>query len=430
MANEKKVKDLLLNEEEVLQSFHDESSFSSIRKPAYDLWKKCPVPTTRDEYWKYTRIAPLLNKTYGIAEGKESFDTSFLRDLDAYNLVFVNGVFSSEYSSPLVSDKFIITDLQSAKENHSNLIDDAFKDDSEDHDYFSLLNSAFHQNGPFIWIGKNFEIDKPVRIAHLITDKDRLVNSKGFVISEHGSSVKIIETWDQEDSLDNLINSKMNYQLEENAQVEVIKVQSIGSKNVLITQDFIDQNDDSRFTSHCVSMEGKMIRNNLNSNLLGQGAECNLNGLYMLRGSEHADNHTLIHHAVPNCNSNELYKGILNEKSKGVFNGKVIVGRDAQKTNAFQYNANILLTDDCQVYSKPELEIYADDVKCSHGSTTGQLDDEALFYLQSRGIGKEKARNLLLKAFTMDVLEKITIPELRERIELYISERYHTNDYT
>ena len=402
--------------------------FHLSEKQAYDLWKKCPVPTTRDEYWKYTRVAPLLNKTYAVSEEKGAFDTTFLRDLDAYNLVFVNGVFSSEHSNPIVSEDFIISDLQSAKKNHSDLIKESVKSDSEVHDYFSLLNSAFHQNGPFVYVGKNVTIDKPIHITHLSSEKDRLVNLKGFVISNQGSSVKIIETWDHDDSHENLINSKMNYQLEENAQVEVIKVQSIGTDNALINQDFIEQNSNSRFTSNCVSIDGKMIRNNINSNLNGEGSECNLNGLYMLRGSEHVDNHTLVRHLVPNCNSNELYKGILNEKSKGVFNGKVIVGRDAQKTNAFQYNANILLSDDSQIYSKPELEIYADDVKCSHGSTTGQLDEEALFYLQSRGIGKEKARNLLLQAFTIDVLEKITIPELRERITAYISERYHTND--
>jgi Fe-S cluster assembly protein SufD len=173
-------------------------------------------------------------------------------------------------------------------------------------------------------------------------------------------------------------------------------------------------------------MEGQLIRNNLNVDLNDEGAECNMNGLYMMKSDQHVDNHTLIKHVAPNCLSNELYKGILNEQSKGVFNGKVMVMPYAQKTNAFQSNANILLTDEAQVFSKPELEIYADDVKCSHGSTTGQLDEEALFYLQTRGMTEDGARNLLLYAFAKEVLEKLSNKALKEEIDQYIANRYHT----
>ena len=418
---------LIHDEENVLKSLQKDSKFSSIRQGAYDNWKKTPIPTTRDEYWKYTRLAPLLKKTYNFSSETSPFDTTFLREIDAYNLVFVDGIFSREHSDCINENDFVLSDLQSIAEKMPERITKYFKGD-ETNDYFSLLNTAFYQNGPFIHLGKNKVLDKPVRIAHLATESDRLVNIKGLIIAEANSEAHIIETWDNSHATENLYNSRFDIDVHENAGLELIKIQSIGSENGLINQEFIEQEASSRFTISTVSMDGKMIRNNLNITLNGQGAESNLNGLYMLKGNEHVDNHTKVNHAVPNCESNELYKGILNEKSKGVFNGKVVVSRDAQKTNAFQYNGNILLTDEAQVYSKPELEIYADDVKCSHGSTTGQLDEEALFYLESRGISKDNARNLLLKAFAMEVLDKISLEEIRDRIDHYLSARYHTDD--
>jgi Fe-S cluster assembly protein SufD len=429
MATANKSNPLISNESTLIESLEKENGYAWLRRDAYALWKNCPAPTTRDEYWKYTRLGPILNKSYEISSVSKSFDASLLRGIDAYNLVFVNGLFSADHSDVLNKDDVIIADLNSLKSQKLPIIEALMGRIVEENDYFSLLNSAFHQNGPFVWIGKNTVLDKPVRIAHVITDKERMINIKGFVSVEKAGQVKIIESWDNEGASDNLMNSRMDYNLHENARIELIKIQSAGSSNALISQDFVNQEANSFFRAGTISIDGKMIRNNMNTVLNGEGSSCNLSGLYMLKGEEHVDNHTLITHAVPHCESRELYKGILNEKSKGVFNGKVIVSRDAQKTNAFQYNGNLLLTDDAQVYSKPELEIYADDVKCSHGSTTGQLDEEAMFYLQSRGIGKDKAKNLLLYAFAREVLDEISIPEIRERIDHYISSRYHTNDY-
>ena len=425
MAREKKHTELLKNESEVIDSLLKQNGSASARKEAYDRWKDCPAPTSRDEYWKYTRVAPLLKKTYSISNEAEKFDQRFLRNIDAYNLVFVNGVFSEKDSDVIHENDFICSSIKTAQSSGNKRLSEVLDKNPDGNDYFSLLNSAFHQDGPFIFVGRNKVLDKAVRILHISADKDRLVNIKGGIIAESNSKAVIIETWDNDESSDNFFNSRMDGIVEDNASIEYIRIQSIGEKNSLIHQDFVDQSKDSRFTASTISMDGKLIRNNVNVNLNGEGGECNLNGLYMLRGEEHVDNHTQVIHAVPHCESNELYKGILNEKAKGVFNGKVIVARDAQKTNAFQYNGNILLTDDAQVYSKPELEIYADDVKCSHGATTGQLDEEALFYLESRGIGKENARNLLLKAFAMEVLDKIGNDVVREGINEYISKRYY-----
>lgn len=418
-------KNLFLDEEGLLNNLSSEGSFSEDRKEAYKRWKETPAPTTRDEYWKYTRVAPLLNKTYNVDFKPASFNEALMRDIEAYNLVFVNGLFVEEKSDRIVEDNLVISDLKWVMENRPALLPSVKEEAAGD--YFSLLNSAFFQNGHFIFVGKGQQLEKPVRIAHITTGNERMVNVRGMVKMGENSEARIIETWDQDSANQNLVNSRTDYVLSANARLDVIKLQSMEGSNSLINQDFADQSRDSNLTVSTISMSGKMIRNNTNSDLNGEHSECNLNGLYMLKGSEHVDNHTKVNHAVPHCESNELYKGILNEKSKGVFNGKVIVSRDAQKTNAFQYNGNILLTDDAQIYSKPELEIYADDVKCSHGSTTGQLDQEALFYLQSRGIGKDAARNLLLTAFASEVLDRIKVPELKERIDQYISERYNTD---
>lgn len=415
---------LLNNEQEFLQSFRNEADFSALRNEAYSLWKKTPAPTSRDEYWKYTRLAPILKKTYKTSNAEKHIDTSILKDLNCHKLVFVNGIFDSSHSTIIEDNDFILCDILSAKKNHKELINDKIIAVSGSADYFSLLNDAFHQNGPFIWIGKNKVLEKPVRVINIINEKERLINIKGFIIAEENSKTVVLETWENEDSANNLLNSKTDYYLHQNASLEAIKLQCIGSQNSLVNQDFVKQKRDSSFIAHTYSLGSGMVRNNLNSSLDEAGAHSELNGLYTLKGSEHVDNHTKIIHAAPHCESHELYKGILNEKSKGIFNGQVVVARDSQKTNAFQYNGNILLTDDAEVYSKPELEIYADDVKCSHGSTTGQLDEDALFYLQARGISKVNARKLLLRAFAGEVLEKISQKEIKEFLENFIEEFY------
>lgn len=417
---------LFSNEEEALKSLNDLNGFSNFREEAFKLWKETSPPTSRDEYWKYTRVAPLLKKTYHFNEAKVSDNISIPELENSLNLVFVNGQVVKELSTSRFDDDFIFCDLKTAKEKHADLLKDKLSNLGDSKDYFSLLNNAFHQNGPFIYAGKNKQIDEVLNIVHLSGEEDRLINLKGLVIAEVGSKVLMAESYLENGGLKNLINTRNNYFLNDNASVELIKFQDIGAQNNLVNQDFVNQSRDSRFTSHTISISGNMIRNNVNSDLNGEGANCELNGLYTLKGEEHVDNHTQVTHAVPHCESHELYKGVLNEKSKGVFNGKVIVSRDAQKTNAFQYNGNILLSDNAEIYSKPELEIYADDVKCSHGSTTGQLDEEAMFYLQARGISKEGARNLLLQAFASEVVDKIPVQGIKEQIEKHLINRYHT----
>ncbi|MFB0925053.1 MAG: Fe-S cluster assembly protein SufD, partial [Vicingaceae bacterium] len=204
------------------------------------------------------------------------------------------------------------------------------------------------------------------------------------------------------------------------------KIQNNAGESYQISSEQLYQRKDSNFTINTMTLQGTLVRNNLNIEVHGEGCETNLNGIYLGEAKNHIDNHTIVDHLKPNCNSNEVYKGILDDNSVGVFNGKVFVRRDAQKTNAFQQNNNILLTDDAVINSKPELEIYADDVKCSHGSTIGQLDDEAIFYLRARGVSKRSAINMMITAFVKDALERVSIPELKNYIETKIDTRFNS----
>lgn len=422
MSDEKET--LIQEQGEFLSSLKDENLMFQDRLNSYNSWKSCPMPSMRDEYWKYTRVSSLLKKSYKIVSAQSHLEATIEKEIDAINLVFINGIFSPEDSDIIDRQGLIISDLRSAivserlELSHLQLLEDKS-------DYFSLLNRSFYLNGPFISVGKNCNLDKPIRIVHVLTESDRLINIKGLVVVEDGASVKIVETWDSGDSVENLLNTNTVFSLAANASAELIKIQSIGEKNNIISQEFGTVQKDSKLSIHTLSTEGNLIRNNINISLSGEGSECYLNGLFLASGKQHIDNHTCVNHDVPNCYSNELYKGILDDKAKGVFNGKVIVARDAQKTNAFQYNGNLLMSDEAQIYSKPELEIYADDVKCSHGSTTGQLNREAVFYLESRGISKEGARQLLVYAFAKEVLDKISLPSIREQIDLYLSKRFH-----
>ncbi|HAW51122.1 MAG TPA: Fe-S cluster assembly protein SufD [Flavobacteriales bacterium] len=421
MSDEKE--SLIPAQDQFISSLKDENLMFQDRLNSYEAWKSCPAPTRKDEFWKYTQVGPLLKKTYRIANATSIAARPIEKSQKAINLVFVNGIFSASDSDSIDRYGLAVSDLRSAialeklELAHLQMLEDKS-------DYFSLLNRSFYQNGPFISIGKNCTLEKPIHIVHVLTESDRLINIKGLVVVGEGASVRISETWESGDSRDNLLNTTTALSLKANASVELIKIQSIGENNNLVSQEFATVQKDAKLSINTISTEGNLIRNNIHVSLMGEGGECYLNGLFLGAGNQHIDNHTIVNHDVPNCYSNELYKGILSEKAKGVFNGKVIVKKDAQKTNAFQYNGNLLLGDEAQIYSKPELEIYADDVKCSHGSTTGQLNKEALFYLESRGISKEGAKHLLVYAFAQEVLEKISLPELRDKIDAHLAKRF------
>jgi Fe-S cluster assembly protein SufD len=304
------------------------------------------------------------------------------------------------------------------------VVDNYFNTITKEKNSLSELNTAFAKEGAFINIPKNTIVPKPIQIINFSTgsEKDVLLQPRNLVVIGENSHVQIIERHQNLSKNTTLTNSVTEIFVKKRAIVDYYKIQNDTNESSLIDSTFVSQKMQSVATVNTYSFGGKIIRNNLEFYHEGEHITSNLNGISILNNKQHVDNHTLVNHKHPNCESHELYKGIYADKSTGVFNGKVIVQQEAQKTNAFQQNNNILIDDGATINAKPQLEIFADDVKCSHGCTIGQLDENALFYMQTRGIPKKEAKALLLYAFGNDVVEKIKIPQLKSRITKLIAE--------
>lgn len=411
------------------------SSLHGIRQQGINAFNHIGLPSAKHEEYKYTDLGKILEKKFDwIAPHHESEKTDIdtlaafqIPNLDAHRIVFVNGVYSASLSDH-DNTQVTITELQKAKKSHKDVFEKHFGQHATyKEDAFAALNTAFINNGTFIQIDKNVIVDKPVAIYNL---SDASVNEsvnypRNLILAGQSSQVSVIEIFGTVGNHNSLVNTITEIVMEENAVVDYYKIGNDSEQAYHVGMTQVYQTNSSTFTANTIAFGGGMIRNNLQIKIDGEGCTANMNGLYLLGGKSHVDNHTVVDHLKPNSVSNELYKGILDGNSKGVFNGKVFVRKEAQKTNAFQSNKNILLTDNATVNTKPQLEIWADDVKCSHGCTTGQLDLDALFYLQVRGIDKAKAKAMLLYAFAIDVLENVKIDALKEHLDHIIAKRFN-----
>ncbi len=346
-------------------------------------------------------------------------------DLDANVIVFVNGVFSKEFSKIISSEKGIkISSLNSALQNNeANPYFEKYLKTSSDP--FVALNSALWQDGIFIHVPAQTKVDKPVVILH-VNDAEKnqsISHTRLLVVLEEGSELTLIERSASvgENPIFHTFSEEII--IKDNAAFDYIKIQNDEGKLHQVANTLIHQSGNSKLNTFTLTLNGALIRNNFNIAIDGEKCESHFNGLYLLKENTIADNHTVVDHLKPNSFSNELYKGVMDGNSKGIFNGKIFVRPHAQKTNAFQSNRNILLTDSATVNTKPQLEIWADDVKCSHGCTTGQLDEEALFYLRSRGIPPDEAKALLLYAFAADTLASIKNLIVKNYLDGLISKR-------
>ncbi len=410
------------------------SQWHQLRKEAFDYFAQKGFPQAKDEEYRYTHIGRALEKSIDfstlspIVKVDHSDERPLFHDSDSLHVFVKNGSVNSEKLRKISFEELEILTLKEASEKHAGEIQDhlgKYADDSKDP--FTALNTAFSLEGVFIKIHKNAIIDKPI-IIHYDTDQtapSAIVQTRSLIIVEQGAQANIIESYTAGVSKSHFSNHVSEIVVGANTNLKYFKLQNQSDTTYHIDNSFISQARDSVVRSYSFTLEGKIIRNNLNFSLEGENCEAHMYGLYVVHGDGHVDNHTSVNHKVANCFSNEIYKGILDDTSKGVFNGKIFVRPDAQKTNAFQSNKNILLTDTASVNTKPQLEIWADDVSCSHGCTTGQLDDEQLFYLRSRGISKSSARAMLLHAFVNDVLDKIEIDFLHDFIN---DEMYHRLD--
>ena len=391
--------------------------FGGARNLAKKVLEELDFPTTRNEYWKYSRTSKITKHNYSFynkSELKVDLNKVRIDNLDTYEIVFINGFISLENSNlPTLNELEIVT----LRDSESKAYDNCFAKNLDTvTNVFSALNTAYFTDG--VLIKAKATIEKPIHIVNFSTGEKVISQPRNLFVTEKSCSVTIIESSINENTSDFFQNKVNEFFLEENSQLNYYTIQNFENGLNTISTNVVNQEDNSIFTSFVFTLKGDWIRNNTNVFVNGENCESNLYSAYKATGSQQIDNHTIVDHRVPNCESNELYKGTIDDKATVTFNGKVFVRQDAQKINAFQSNNNILLSDDATINSKPELEIYADDVKCSHGSTTGQLDEDALFYLQSRGLSKKGARKLLVGAFVGEVIENIKIDSVKEHVKV------------
>jgi Fe-S cluster assembly protein SufD len=410
------------------------SDLHKVRKDAISRFKSINIPTRKDEEWKYTNISPLLQHNFFPSFTKEKVSSEkiskFLFDkLEHSLLVFVNGIYAPELSKITnMQNGVIVGSLAEAIKNNNAVVKKHLKDNLvDDKLFFPTLNYAFTKDGAFVFVPEGKIVEDPIHIIFYTKSGNNQILSqpRNLFVAGKNSQVTIIEHYVSDEESVYLTNSVTEILAGENAIVDHTKLQEESKRAFHIGRMEVTQERSSKFASHLISQGAEISRNDFNAVFNDEGSECMLNGLFIIEDEQLFDAHTMIDHAKPHCNSYEHYKGILKDKSKGVFNGKVMVRQDAQKTNAFQENNTILLSDNAVMNTKPQLEIFADDVKCSHGATIGKLNDEAKFYLKSRGIGEESATAILIHAFASDVITTIKIPALRDYLEEIFAKRFN-----
>ncbi len=410
-----------------------QSTLHGTRKQAIKQFSKLGFPTTRDEDWKYTSVDSLLAERFNLSTAASNVSDSFIKPLmfekSAENtLVFINGHYSEALSNlQLNIPGLVVSSLAAAAEKHSELVSRYLGRYADcEAQAFVALNTGFVLDGLFIYVPDNISVEQSVHVIHL-ADPDAgpfISHPRSLVVIGKNSELKLTESYHSKGDGSYFNNAVSEFVVDENARLDHVKIQEESEAAFHVSYTQFQQERHSVISTVNVDLGGSLVRNNLHVLLNDENCETHLMGYYMGRGRQLIDNHTFVDHAMPNCFSNELYKGILDDKAQGVFNGRILVRQDAQKTNALQSNKSLLLTDDAVVNAKPQLEIFADDVKCTHGATIGQLDEEALFYLRARGISEEMAGAMLRHAFVADVLQSVKDEDVRERLDAKIIERF------
>lgn len=382
------------------------------------------LPDSTDEEWRFTPIGPIADTAFALPAGSNSSaeviaDIAFA-DAPFARLVFVDGILSSDLSSLRGLPREVdICSLGEAAIRHPRLVEPWLGAISTGGPSFTSLNAALFTDGAFINVPAGVVVETPVHLAFLTTRGDQafMTSPRALVLVGESGSLSLLETYQGAGGLRRLTNSVTEAVVGRNAELEHYRLQLEPGDTYHIGRTAVRLDRDSRYTSHAVSIGSSLSRHDLGAVLKGENALCTMNGLYVGVGDQIHDSHTVIDHATPNCESHELYKGILNDRSRGVFNGKVLVRPDAQKTDAKQTNQALLLSDGARVDTKPQLEIFADDVRCTHGATVGQLDADSLFYLRSRGIAAGDARNVLIHAFASEIIDRMKLPAVRHHLE-------------
>ncbi|MFI5252554.1 MAG: Fe-S cluster assembly protein SufD [Bacteroidota bacterium] len=410
------------------------SLIHTIRRDAISRFADMGFPTTKNEEWRFTNVSQIIGKDFKPVHKFVAQDLSpsaierfMLKGVDSHLLVFINGIYSPKlsYVFPLEQGTKIGSLAEAIRDDSDKVNPNLAKVAPYNNDAFTALSTAFMRDGAFIYVPKGIEIEMPIHLLYLSTTNDGLSLSlpRNLIITGDNTRLSIIETYASLNENEYFTNTVTEIVLGKNSILEHDKLQIEHERSYHVSSAHIRQDAKSKYTSNSISFGGALTRNNISALLNAEGCECTLNGLSLATGQQHFDNHTTIDHAKPNCVSHELYKSIIDGKARGVFNGKIFVRKDAQKTDAKQTNKTLLLSDEATIDTKPQLEIFADDVKCTHGAAVGQLDEEQIFYLQTRGIGLETARDLLTFAFAADVVQRIQINQLREQLHQMLNVR-------
>jgi Fe-S cluster assembly protein SufD len=406
---------------------------NSFRRSAFERFSEMGIPSKKDEAYKYTNLNVFFDhdyRSYFMPSASDFIKAEEFRcdvaDLDAHGIVLLNGFY------PTIHDKLRqmpsgvwIGSLIEASLRFPDLIEKHYgKYAHSKTDGLVHLNTAMASDGVFVYVPEGVRFNKPVQVVNLVQSEEDMFNQhRNLIIVEKSAEFSIIICDHTLSPRKFLTNAVTEVYVGENAHFDLIRVQNEHNAACKMTHTFIHQEKNSVASSNNMTLHGGLIRNSTYHYLGGENADTSSYGLYLTDKWQHVDNYVNVDHAFPNCTSNQLFKGVLDDMSTGAFNGRILVRPDAQKTLAYQKNNNILLTDDAKMDSKPQLEIYADDVKCSHGATVGQLDENALFYLQSRGINKREARLMLMFGFAHEVIQNIKVEPLRERMDNLVMQR-------
>jgi len=409
-----------------------------VRKAGLASFAEQGFPTLKDEDWRFTNIAPIAKLNFQLAgpvavNGAETktLNDSVFAALPGQRLVFVNGFFSAKLSSlKVVAGGVRIENLSAALAKDSALIEKHLGQYAHtEKNSFAALNQAFFADGAFIFVPKGVAVAEPVQLIYISSAKKsgETIQPRNLIIAEANSKVTVVESYLSTGNVAYLTNAVTEIVAGENANVEHVKVQDEAASAFHIATISGEFGRTSKVNVHSFALGAKLSRNNIRTKLAGEGLECILNGLYLTKDEQLADHHMIVEHAEPHCASHEYFNGILDGKSKGVFHGRILVREIAQKTDAKQTNKNLLLSDDACADTKPQLEIYADDVKCTHGATIGQLNHESIFYLRSRGMSEDTARRMLIHAFAGEIIERIKCEPARETLDKLVWDRLESS---
>jgi Fe-S cluster assembly protein SufD len=412
------------------------ASISKQREDAIERFAELGIPTNDLEAWKYTNIAKIIDRPYNLPLAPEtpSVDPSdvapFLIDgMDAHRVVLVNGRVDEALSDVgELPSGVVVSSLAQAGEEHPDVVEEHYGRYADyENEALTALNTAFVQDGAFVYVPSGTVVEKPIFFLHVTaTEQDLFLQPRHLFVVEDGAIAKIVEAQHALTDAQTFTNTVGEAFVGEKGNLDHYLIQDEGPNASQVHTRAAQQKANSVYSTQTITYTGEVVRNNATVEADGTFCESNLFGLCVGKDDMHVDNHTEMDHVQPDCVSNELYKHVLNDESTAVFNGKVLVTRGSQRINAYQQNDTIVLNNESKIYTKPELEIYADDVECSHGATTGQLDDEGVFYLRSRGLSERRARILMLQAFTEEVLSELSIEPLRDYVTEMVRSRFAT----